>query len=93
MIDNYDDRNREETLDAVSDFSAEQLEAFIEFEKAHKNRKTVVEPLERELLTVTSTGRNYVAGLWFDSVDEEKVVRQSRRIEQAIDAGDLEVVG
>jgi hypothetical protein len=93
MIDNYDDRNREKTLDAVSDFSAEQLEAFIEFEKAHKDRKTVVEPLERELLTVTSTGRNYVAGLWFDSVDEEKVVRQSRRIEEAIDAGDLKVVG
>jgi len=93
MIDNYDDRNREETLDAVSDFSVEQLEAFIEFEKAHKDRKTVVEPLERELLTVTSVGRNYVAGLWFDDVDEEKVVRQSRRIEQAIDAGDLEVVG
>jgi len=93
MIDNYDDRNREETLDAVSDFSAEQLEAFIEFEKAHKDRKTVVEPLERELLTVTSVGRNYVAGVWFDDVDEEKVVRQSRRIEQAIDAGDLKVVG
>ncbi|RKS83314.1 hypothetical protein BDK61_2657 [Haloarcula quadrata] len=93
MIDNYDDRNREKTLDAVSDFSAEQLKAFIEFEKAHKNRKTVVEPLERELMTVTSAGRNYVAGLWFDSVDEEKIVRESRRIEQAIDAGDLEVVG
>lgn len=93
MIDNYTDRNREETLDAVSDFSAEQLEAFIEFEKAHKDRKTVVEPLERELLTVTSAGRNYVAGLWFDAVDEKKVVRQSRRIEQAIDAGDLEVIG
>ncbi|AYM00260.1 hypothetical protein PhiH1_065 [Halobacterium phage phiH] len=93
MIDNYDDRNREETLDAVSDFSAEQLDAFIEFEKAHKDRKTVVEPLERELLTVTSVGRNYVAGVWFDDVDEEKVVRQSRRIEQAIDAGDLKVVG
>jgi len=93
MIDNYDDRNREKTLDAVSDFSGEQLKAFIEFEKAHKNRKTVVEPLERELLTVTSVGRNYVAGLWFDSDTDEKLVRRSRRIEKAIDAGDLEVVG
>lgn len=89
MIDNYEDRNRTETLDAVSDFSGERLEEFIKFERGRKNRKTVIEPLKRELVTVTSAGRNYVAGLWFDTTDAEKVVRRSVRIEQAIESGDL----
>jgi len=89
MIDNYEDKNVEETLDAVSDFSGERLETFIEFERERKNRTTVVEPLERELLTVTTAGRNYAAGLWFGSPAEEKVVRRTTRIEQAIENGDL----
>lgn len=93
MIDNYDDRNREQTLEAVANFDGEQLQEFLEFERAHKDRKTVIEPLERELVTVTPTSRPYVAGLWFGSLSKTKVARRTTRIEQAIDSGDLEVVG
>lgn len=89
MIDNYEDKNVDETLDAVSDFSGERLEEFIEFERERKNRTTVVEPLERELLTVTTTGTNYAAGLWFGSTPDEKLVRRTTRIEQAIENGDV----
>ncbi|AAM88689.1 hypothetical protein PhiCh1p16 [Natrialba phage PhiCh1] len=92
MIDNYEDRNREQTLNAAGDFSGDRLEEFLEYEREHKNRKTVIEPLERELLTVTTTGRNYVAGLWFDSMSEEKVVRRTTRVEQAIEREELREV-
>ena len=92
MIDNYDDLNRDETLAAVSDFDGEQLAQFIEFERDHKDRVTVIEPLERELLEVTSTGRNYAAGIWFDDVEDTKLVRRSRRVDAAIDDGLLESV-
>jgi len=97
MIENYQDLNRDETLDAVSDFDGEQLAAFVEYEREHKDRKTVIEPLERELVDVVPAGSagyggRYVAGVWFDDVSEPATVRRSTRIEQALDAGDLEVV-
>jgi len=92
MIDNYDDLNRDETLAAVSDFDGEKLAQFIAFERANKNRVTVIEPLERELLEVTSTGRNYAAGIWFDDVEDTQLVRRSRRVDAAIDDGLLESV-
>jgi|GEM_PF-957541 hypothetical protein len=92
MIDNYDDLNRDDTLAAVRNFDGEQLAEFIAFERDHKDRVTVIEPLERELLEVTSAGRSYVAGLWFDNVDDVHVVRRSRRVESAIDEGLLEIV-
>ena len=92
MIDNYQERNREETLAAVSGFDADRLLTFIEFERAHKNRKTVVEPLEREIVNVTPTARRYAAGIWFDSTDDVRPARWSRRVEQAIDDGLLTVV-
>ena len=92
MIDNYDDLNRDETLAAVSDFDGEKLSDFIEFEKQNKNRKTVFKPLERQLVVVTSTGRNYVAGIWFDDVGDTKRVRRRRRVDEAIDDGLLEIV-
>ena len=92
MIDNYDDLNRDETLAAVSDFDGEQLAQFIAFERDHKHRVTVIEPLERDLVEVTSTGSSYVAGLWFDDTSETQVVRRSRRVDAAIDDGLLESV-
>jgi hypothetical protein len=49
MIDNYEDLTVDETLDAVSDFEPEVLQEFIDYERDHKDRSTVVEPLEAEL--------------------------------------------
>ena len=92
MIDNYDDLNRDETLSVVSNFDGEQLAQFVAFERDHKDRVTVIEPLERELVEVTSTGQSYVAGIWFDNVDDVHVVRRSRRVDAAIDDGLLESV-
>lgn len=92
MIENYENRNREETLAAARCLGDEQLAEFVEFERAHKNRKTVIEPLQRELVDVSPVGQQYAAGLWFESVDDVRTVRRSRRIERAIDRGRLEVV-
>lgn len=92
MIENYDDLNREQTLEAVRGFGGERLREFIAFEREHKNRKTVIEPLERELVTVTPTSGRYAAGLWFDDPNGRQLVRRTRRIEKAIDRGELEVI-
>jgi len=90
MIENYDELNRDETLDAVADFDGERLAEFLDFEREHKNRKTVVDPLERELVDVVpADGRQYVAGVWFDDASEPETVRRSTRIEKALDEGDL----
>lgn len=97
MIENYDELNRDETLEAVADFDGERLAEFVAFEREHKNRKTVVDPLERELVDVVPEsaggyGGRYVAGVWFDDVTEPATVRRTTRIENAIEDGDLEVV-
>lgn len=93
MIENYEELNRDETLDAVADFDGEHLAAFIEFERERKDRKTVIEPLDRELVDVVPGGaRQYVAGLWFDDPNDPRPVRRSRRIEAAIEAGELQEV-
>jgi len=97
MIENYDELNRDETLDAIADFDGERLAEFLDFERGRKNRKTVVDPLERELVDVIPAssggyGGRYVAGVWFDDVTEPATVRRTTRIETAIDDGDLEVV-
>jgi hypothetical protein len=91
MIQNYEDLNREETLDAVDGFGASRLAEFIEFEREHKDRSTVLEPLERELVRVrpTDPGQQYVAGVWFDEPADAQTVRRSARIERAIEEGDL----
>ena len=90
MIENYQDLNRDATLDAVANFDGERLAAFVEYEREHKDRKTVIEPLERELVDVVpADGRQYVAGVWFDDASEPETVRRSTRIEQTLDEGDL----
>lgn len=45
MIDNYDDKNINETLDAVGDFDDADKESFIRFEREHKDRSGVIDPL------------------------------------------------
>jgi hypothetical protein len=56
MIDNYDDLTVDETLDAVSDFDESQQREFIEFEREHKDRTTVIDPLEAELESTDDSG-------------------------------------
>ena len=92
MIDNYDEKNVEATLEAVRRLDDEDVAAFVEYEREHKSRKTVIEPLERELVEVTPVGSQYAAGLWFDDADDSRRVRRSRRVDRAIAEGDLEVV-
>ncbi|MDL0133519.1 hypothetical protein [Halobacterium salinarum] len=94
MIDNYQECNRDETLDAVSDFSTDRLEDFLAFERAHKNRKTVVEPIERMLVDVVPVDQStqYVAGVWFDDPTQPTTVRRSRRIKAALAADELQEV-
>ncbi|QBI90020.1 uncharacterized protein ChaoS9_065 [Halobacterium phage ChaoS9] len=91
MIEDYEDLNRDETLEAVDDVGAERLQAFIDFERQHKNRKTVIEPLKRELIRIrpADPARQYVAGVWFDEPATEQIVRRSHRIDRAIEDGDL----
>jgi hypothetical protein len=92
MIENYEDLNVEETLEAVADFDGDRLAEFLEYEQEHKDRKTVLEALDDELVTVTPTGNQYAGGIWFDELDAERTVRRSARIDRAIDAGELEVI-
>lgn len=92
MIENYESLNRDETLAAARHLGDEQIAEFVEYERTHKNRKTVIEPLQRELVDISPVGQQYAAGLWFESVDEVQTVRHSQRIEQAIERGRLEVV-
>ena len=92
MIDDYQEQNVEETLAAARQLDDDRLADFVQFERDHKDRTTVIEPLERQLVDVTPVGQQYAAGLWFDDISEVRTVRRSRRVEQAIEAGRLEVV-
>lgn len=91
MMPDYENLNRDETLEAVSDFDAQRLAEFIEFEREHKNRKTVIEPLERQLVEVApeDTSTQYVAGIWWDEPSEAKMARTSSRVREAIEDGRL----
>lgn len=91
MIDNYESTNVEDTLAAVSDFSAERLQQFIVFEREHQNRTTVLEPLKDELVTVEVPSGGYYGGEWFDD-GGEYVVRDTRRIRDAATETDLEIL-
>lgn len=94
MIPDYDTLNVEETIEAVSGFGADRLVEFLEYERDHQNRSTLINPLEDELVQVRpADGRSYVAGVWFDEPSEAQTVRRSPRIERAIDDGLLEVIG
>ena len=91
MIEDYADKNADATLAAVSDLSAAKLQQFIVFEREHKNRKTVLEPLQDELITVRAPEGGYYGGEWFDEAGE-RVVRDTTRIRQAAESTPLEIV-
>lgn len=63
MIDNYEDLNVEETLDAVSEFEDEVLREFIDYERDHKDRATVIEPLEAQLESETTDSETQTSEL------------------------------
>jgi hypothetical protein len=92
MIDNYAEKNVEETLAAARRLDGADLVAFVAYERKHKNRTTVIDPLERQLVDVTPTDRQYAGGLWFDDLNEVRTVARTTRVERAIETGALEVV-
>ncbi len=102
MIENYDELTVDETLDVVSEFDDEKTEQFIKYERNHKDRTTVIEPLEKslpnkadpstdepEMVTVTVETGNYGGGVFFDDATESKTVELTTRIEQALEDGNL----
>jgi len=92
MIDDYADKNVDETLEVARRLDGEKLVAFVDYERAHKNRKTVIEPLEQHLVDVTPVANQYAGGCWFDDVDEVRTVARTTRVERAIANDELEVV-
>lgn len=101
MIENYEDLNVAETLEQVEELDEAETEQFIEYESNHKNRTTVIRPLQEQLgladtdpetVTVTPRRGNYAGGLWFDNQTDHQTVERTVRIDQAIEAGELEVV-
>lgn len=91
MIENYQDKNVEETLDAVLSFNASGLQQFLVYEREHKNRKTVIEAIQDELVTVEVPDTGYYGGHWFDD-GGEYVVKDSRRVREAADDTRLEIL-
>ena len=84
MIQEYDEQNVEDTLDAIDGFDAARLQQFLVYEREHKNRKTVIESIQDELVTVEVPRQGYYGGYWFDDGGEH-VVRDSRRLQRAAD--------
>ena len=109
MIENYEEKTVDETLEAVADFDRSELREFVQFERENKARVGVVRPLEQRLESVGESesdtddsdpdtvtvehprGTGYAAGHWFD-IGETKTVERTTRIEQAIEADELEVI-
>jgi hypothetical protein len=92
MLEDYKDLNVKETLAAVADFDGERLAEFLAYERECKNRKTVIEPLERQLVTVEATTQGYIGGQWFDETGERRTVRRTNRIDEALEDGGLREV-
>lgn len=84
MIENYEDKNIEQTLDAIAEFDAESLQQFLVYEREHKDRKGVVTAIQDELITVEAPRSGYYGGLWFDEPGE-KVVRDNSRVQTALE--------
>ena len=91
MIDNYQHKNVEDTLDAVEGFDASTLQQFLVYEREHKNRKTVIEAIQDKLVTVEVAQMGYYGGYWFDDAGEH-VVKDSRRLRQAADGRKLTIL-
>ena len=91
MIEDYQDSNVEETLDAVSGFDAARLQQFLVYEREHKNRKTVIEHIQDQLVTVKVPDTGYYGGHWFDDAGEH-VVKDGWRLRDATEDTRLEII-
>lgn len=91
LIEHYDGLNADETLSAVDDFTADQLQQFVVHERMNKNRTTVIEPIQDMLVTIRAPRGGYFGGQWFDEPGE-RVVRDTTRIRQALEDTELELV-
>jgi len=91
MIENYDEKNIDDTLDAISGFDASELQRFLVFEREHKNRSTLIDAVRSQLLTVEVPGTGYYDGHWFDDAGEH-VIRDTPRNRRAINQTDLVLV-
>lgn len=105
MIENYEELTVDETLEVVDELGDDEIEQFIEYERDHKNRTTVIDPLEEllsdsdesgdtgtaepETVTVTVEVGNYGGGIFFDDATETKTVERTTRVQQALDNGNL----
>lgn len=90
MIQDYDEQNVEDTLDAIDGFDASRLQQFLVYEREHKNRKTVIQAIQDELVTVEVPGQGYYGGFWFDDGGEH-VVRDTRRLQRAVENTELTI--
>jgi hypothetical protein len=91
MIDDYQGKNIDETVQSIDDFGASALQQFLVFEREHKNRQGVIEWIRDELVTIEAPEGGYYAGLWFDSAGE-RVVRDNHTVRRALDETELEAV-
>lgn len=91
MIDDYQNKNIEDTLDAISGFDASRLQQFLVFEREHKNRNGVISEIRDKLITVEVPDTGYYGGEWFDEGGEH-VVKDNRRIRDAADETELEIL-
>ena len=91
MIPDYDEKNVEATLDAISGFDATRLQQFLVYEREHKNRKTVIEPIKNRLVEVEVPSEGYYDGFWFDEGGTH-VVCDGRRLERALERTAMERV-
>ncbi len=90
MIENYEDKNVEDTLDAISGYDATRLQQFLVYEREHKNRKTIINAIRDQLITVEVPDTGYYGGFWFDE-GGEYVVRDTPRLRKAAEKTRLDI--
>ncbi len=88
MIDGYQNKNIDQTLDAVSDWSAVELQRFLVFERQEKDRKGVIDAVQSMLVTVEAPDTGYYGGFWFDDAGE-RVMKDSPRLRRALSRTEL----
>lgn len=49
LVEDYDDMNAKKSIAVVADLPEDELQEMLAYEKAHKNRKTVIEEIEKLL--------------------------------------------
>lgn len=106
-FDHYDELTVDEVISTVENenMDTEMIKDIIAYEESHKNRSTLLSQLknmlpdnengfpEPEIITVIALRQGYIGGHWFDEAGERREVEKTIRVQRAIDAGDLRVVG